>query len=109
MVCTEAGRPHGSILRVGTGRCTVRGLEAAGATGSGHPARSSEAVEAVARDSGPDFNASLMVLTPKKSAEHTGEGTPFYSPSNMRPIIVNCENRILANTVRLRLEPLLAP
>jgi hypothetical protein len=64
------------------------------------------AVDAVERDFGPDFNASPLVFIPKKPAGHTGECAPFFPPLDSRPInIVNCENRIFASAVRLRLEP----
>ena len=56
------------------------------------------------------LNASLMVFLPKGEASVTPDGDLYYDPGNTRPLnIVNTDNRILCNAVRLRLEPLLGP
>ena len=56
---------------------------------------------------GDDFNLGLLVLIPKKPAGVLADGEVFYSPADVRPLsVVSCDNRILANAVRLKLEPI---
>jgi len=48
-----------------------------------------------------------MVFLPKKSSGNH-EGVDFYEPANTRPLsIVNCDNRLMASAMRLRIEPIL--
>jgi len=54
-----------------------------------------------------EFNKALMVFLPKKPSG-TWEGNSFFDPQDTRPLsIVNTDNRLIANAVRLRVEPLL--
>ena len=52
-----------------------------------------------------DYNKSTLICLPKKVAGHDELLGDYYSPENTRPLsIVNCDNRIVANAVRLRWE-----
>ena len=54
------------------------------------------------------FNASLMVFLPKSPTGRDPHHGDFFQPADTRPLnIVNADNRILANAVRLRVEPIL--
>ena len=54
------------------------------------------------------FNEAVMVFIPKKVA-HEVNGIRCHKPDEVRPLsIVNTDNRLMANAVRLRVEPLLA-
>ena len=67
------------------------------------------ATQDMLQDYGEDFNASLLVFIPKKPTMHTVEHGPVFSAADVRPInVVNCDNRLLANAMRLRIEPVLA-
>jgi len=56
-----------------------------------------------------DFNASILVFLPKKAVGENQDGGLFYDPEGTRPLnIVNADNRLLANAVRIRIEPILA-
>ena len=56
----------------------------------------------------PDFNCNIMVLLPKKASGLDGEGNEYFDPVNTRPLnICNTDNRLIANAVRLRIEPTL--
>ena len=58
----------------------------------------------------PEFNESILTFLPKKSDEVDLMGTPIYAPANTRPLnITNADNRILSNTVRLKIEPIVGP
>ena len=53
------------------------------------------------------FNAGLMVFLPKKAPQTSELGEEFLLPSELRPLtIVNTDNRLMANALRLRIEPL---
>ena len=55
------------------------------------------------------FNSSLMVFLPKAPTGHAAEYGDFYAPGDTRPLnITNTDNRLLANAVRYRVEPLLS-
>lgn len=55
-----------------------------------------------------DFNAAVMVFIPKKSPQEQN-GREFHLPGDVRPLsIVNTDNRLIANALRLRIEPLAA-
>ena len=55
-----------------------------------------------------DFNHSLMVFLPKVATELTADGEDVFEAENTRPLnIVNADNRLLANAVRLRIEAVL--
>ena len=55
-----------------------------------------------------NFNLSLLACLPKKTTGTTCDGTPFAAPEDTRPIsMVDTANRLLANAVRLRWEPVL--
>jgi hypothetical protein len=55
-----------------------------------------------------DFNAATMVFIPKK-VDRELHGVRYNEPGEVRPLsIVNTDNRLMANAVRLRVEPLLA-
>ena len=70
---------------------------------------SESAAQTMLQDYGDDFNASLLVFIPKKPTMHTEEHGPVFAAADVRPInVVNCDNRLLANAVRLRIEPILA-
>ena len=57
-----------------------------------------------------EFNESILTFLPKKSEEVDEMGIPIYSPGNIRPLhITNTDNRILANAVRLKIEPIISP
>ena len=57
-----------------------------------------------------DFNESILTFLPKKTDDYDEMGTPIYAAANTRPLnITNTDNRILANAVRLKIEPLIAP
>ena len=59
------------------------------------------------QSSDPDFNAALLFLIPKKSTGHDPLYGEFYEPGETRPIsVTNFDNRIMANAVRFRLEPI---
>ena len=52
------------------------------------------------------FNAGLMVFLPKKAPQTNELGEEFLRPSELRPLtIVNTDNRLMANALRLRIEP----
>ena len=54
------------------------------------------------------FNAAVAVFIPKKVA-HMANGVGYHKPGEVRPLsIVNTDNRLMANAMRLRIEPLLA-
>ena len=54
------------------------------------------------------FNEAIAVFIPKKTA-HMLNGVGFHKPGEVRPLsIVNTDNRLMANAMRLRIEPLLA-
>jgi hypothetical protein len=54
------------------------------------------------------FNEAIAVFIPKKIA-HQANGIGFHKPGEVRPLsIVNTDNRLMANAIRLRVEPLLA-
>ena len=54
------------------------------------------------------FNEATMVFIPKKVAREVN-GVRFNEPGDVRPLsVVNTDNRLMANAVRLRVEPLLA-
>ena len=56
-----------------------------------------------------DFNMGLLVLLPKAPAGQTDEGVDYYTAGDVRPLsLVNCDNRILANALRMRLNLYLA-
>ena len=71
---------------------------------------SPELAEFLAGPSAPlAFNSSIMVLLPKAPWGVDEQAGEFFDPGDTRPLnIVNSDNRILANAVRLRIEPLLA-
>jgi hypothetical protein len=49
-----------------------------------------------------------MAFIPKKVAHESAEGQRFFRPGEVRPLsIMNTDNRLMANAVRLRVEPLL--
>ena len=55
------------------------------------------------------FNAAIMVFIPKKAPLVSAAGIEYTSAADMRPLsIVNTDNRLLANALRLRIEPLVA-
>eukprot|EP00959_Pyramimonas_sp_CCMP1952_P368343 7715802-Pyramimonas_sp.AAC.1 len=50
-----------------------------------------------------------MVFLPKAPSGHEDGVGDFFDPGDTRPLnIVNCDNRILANAVRKRIEPFLS-
>jgi hypothetical protein len=52
------------------------------------------------------FNAAILVMLPKKPTMVDPVRGDIFSPESMRPLsIVNCFNRVLANSFRLALEP----
>ena len=54
------------------------------------------------------FNAGVMVFIPKKAPQEQA-GREFHAPGDARPLtIVNTDNRLIANAMRLRIEPLAA-
>jgi exonuclease III len=54
------------------------------------------------------FNEATMVFIPKK-VNHEHHGVRYNEPGEVRPLsIVNTDNRLMANAVRMRVEPLLA-
>jgi exonuclease III len=54
------------------------------------------------------FNEATMVFIPKKVSREA-QGIRYNEPGDARPLsIVNTDNRLMANAVRLRVEPLLA-
>ena len=56
-----------------------------------------------------DFNAATMVFLPKKDPLISESGVAYTTAGDLRPLsIVNTDNRLLANALRLRIEPLLA-
>ena len=53
-----------------------------------------------------DYNKSTLICLPKKVAGHDELLGDYYTPETTRPLsIVNCDNRIVANAVRIRWEP----
>ena len=57
-----------------------------------------------------DFNESILTFLPKKTDEEDEMGIPIYAAANTRPLnITNADNRILANAVRLKIEPIVGP
>ena len=58
-------------------------------------------------DGNTDFNLATMVFIPKK-VDRVINGTSCCEPGDVRPLsIVNTDNRLMANAVRLRVEPIL--
>ncbi len=58
----------------------------------------------------PDFNGSLLFFLPKKAAGTTPDGTQAFEAGGVRPLnVTNCDNRLLASTIRLVLEPIIGP
>ena len=58
-------------------------------------------------DGNTDFNQAVMVFIPKK-VDREVNGVRCCEPGDVRPLsIVNTDNRLMANAVRLRVEPLL--
>ena len=56
----------------------------------------------------PEFNESLMVCLPKQAVDADEDGQEVYDPEGTRPLnITNADNRIIANAVRLKIEPML--
>ena len=56
-----------------------------------------------------DFNLGNMVFLPKKPAGNDPVLGDFYTAADVRPlVIVNTDNRIMANAVRIAMEPILA-
>ena len=54
------------------------------------------------------FNEALMIFIPKKCPQ-TFQNIEYHEPSDVRPLsVVNTDNRLMANAVRMRIEPLLA-
>ena len=54
------------------------------------------------------FNAGVMVFIPRKVPQKQ-EGREFHAPGDSRPLtIVNIDNRLIANAMLLRIEPLAA-
>ena len=57
-----------------------------------------------------DFNASLLYFLPKKLSGTGPTGEGYYEPANVRPLnVTNTDNRLLANAVRLLIEPAVGP
>ena len=55
------------------------------------------------------FNAAVMVFLQKKEPLISAAGVAYTKASDLRPLsIVNTDNRLLANALRLRIEPLLS-
>jgi exonuclease III len=53
------------------------------------------------------YNRGLLVLLPKKPTGAHAELGEYYAAGDTRPLsIVNCDNRLLANAVRIRVEPI---
>ena len=58
----------------------------------------------------PGFNEALLHFLSKKVGGHLPEGTPWVDVDAVRPLsVTNADNRILANTIRKYIEPLVAP
>ena len=56
-----------------------------------------------------DINASLLVLLPKKPSARDELLGPVHTPEDTRPLmLVDTSNRLLANAIRWRLEPLVS-
>ena len=69
---------------------------------------SSEGGEHIMRSDYPDFNHSDMVFLQKSVSGSHSEWGDFCTPEDTRPLnITNSDNRLLANAVRLRMEPIL--
>ena len=69
-----------------------------------------DGLDQLRHDFGEDFNHGLMVFLPKKPSGTTAAGLDYFTPADVRPLnIVNCDNRLLANAVRMRLESVLSP
>ena len=59
------------------------------------------------RSSDPAFNEALLFLIPKKCSGHDPRYGEYYEPGETRPIsVTNFDNRIMANALRSRLEPI---
>ena len=57
----------------------------------------------------PDFNSSLLMFLLKKPVDVI-DGAAIFEPSGVRPLnITNTDNRLLASTVRIAVEPVLGP
>ena len=55
------------------------------------------------------FNLGNMVFLPKKIAGHDPLAGDYYTAADTRPlVIVNTDNRIIANAIRIHLEPIVA-
>ena len=55
-----------------------------------------------------DFNAAVMIFIPKKQLLISDSGIEYTRAADLRPLsIVNTDNRLVANAMRLRIEPLL--
>ena len=54
------------------------------------------------------FNSATMAFIPKKVAHESEDGQRFFKPHEVRPLsIMNTDNRLMANAVRMRTEPML--
>ena len=52
-----------------------------------------------------DYNKSTLICLPKKVAGYDELSGNYYTPESTRPLsIVNCDNRLVANAVRIRWE-----
>ena len=55
------------------------------------------------------LNASLLVFLPKSVSGIDPAHGEYYLPEDTRPLnVVNCDNRLMANAVRFRIEPIVA-
>ncbi len=64
--------------------------------------------ENIMKEDCPNFNESLLFFLPKKSTKTAPGDVPAYEAANVRPLnVTNCDNRLLANAVRLVIEPIL--
>ena len=58
----------------------------------------------------PEFNESLLFFLPKKATSTMPDGGQAFEAGGVRPLnVTNCDNRILASTIRLVLEPRIGP
>ena len=58
----------------------------------------------------PGFNESLLFFLPKKPIARTDEGADVFEVGGVRPLnVTNADNRLMASSVRLVLEPILGP
>eukprot|EP00974_Lingulodinium_polyedra_P110353 10674142-Lingulodinium_polyedra.AAC.1 len=57
-----------------------------------------------------EFNGSLMYFLPKKFTGVTDAGGGICELDNVRPLsVTNADNRIIANAVRILMEPVVGP